>query len=99
MKKMILTRICMLLLITCSAGTGFAQLWNPAHRIGTVSGNYHFSYNQAPDQLVEIRPAGLLPGSYYTYQWEQSTLPDANFNDISGATQNNYSIPGPLTQT
>jgi RHS repeat-associated protein len=79
------------------ANSSFSQLWNPSHAIGTVTGNYNFSYNQTPDQLVEIYPAGV-PNTGLSYQWESSTMPVTGFASISGAVGSSYS-PGPVTQT
>jgi RHS repeat-associated protein len=77
-----------------------AQVSNPNYTIGTASGNYSFSYNTAPGQLIEIYPAFLpadnLPG--FTYQWQQSTSPTSNFQDIVSATGFSYT-PGALSQT
>jgi RHS repeat-associated protein len=85
-------------LLVLSAFTGaMGQLWNPNHAIGTLTGQYQFSYNQTPDQLVELFPAGVNMG--FTYQWEQSSMPVSGFTAISGATGVHYSITGPLTQT
>jgi RHS repeat-associated protein len=75
----------------------FGQTWNPAHKIATLNGSYHFSYNQTPSQLIELYGAAI-PNTGLTYQWEQSTMPISGFAAISGATASSYSIPGPLTQ-
>ncbi|SEN99478.1 T6SS effector amidase Tae4 family protein [Niastella yeongjuensis] len=85
-----------LLSIANSAFSQF-QFWNPSHAIGPVSGNTHYTYNQTPDQLVEIYIAGF-PSVGQTYQWWSNTTPnDAGFSMIAGATQSSYT-PGPLTQ-
>jgi RHS repeat-associated protein len=90
-----------LLLLALSASV-HAQVFNPNHTIGTVSGNYSFAYNQTPDQLVEIYPAAF-PNTGLAYQWESSSTPMASdFTPISGATAATYSFPPPptfLTQT
>lgn len=76
----------------------YSQTWNPSHKIGTVTGKYHFSYNQTPDQLVEIFPAAI-PNSGLTYQWEQSTQPTTGFTNISGAIGSSYTFSSALSQT
>jgi RHS repeat-associated protein len=75
-----------------------SQIWNPGHKAGTIAGNYNFSYNQTPDQLVELFAAGI-PNTGLTYQWEQSTMPVTGFANIAGATQTSYTFSAPLTQT
>ena len=77
---------------------GLVQSWNPNHSIGTVTGKYNFSYNQAPDQLIEIYPAAI-PNTGLTYQWESSLTPTTGFTPISGATQSGYSFAGALAET
>lgn len=76
----------------------FSQVWNPAHSVGTVTGKYHFAYNQTPDQLVEVYPAAV-PNTGLTYQWEQSTVPLSGFTAISGATGTSYTFSAALSQT
>jgi hypothetical protein len=58
-----------------------AQQWNLSHKIGTLSGNYHFNYNQIPEQLIELLPAAV-PNTGLTYQWEQSAYPTTGFITI-----------------
>ncbi|HWK07239.1 MAG TPA: DUF6443 domain-containing protein [Puia sp.] len=83
--------------------TGFlnkttAQNWNPSHSIGTTTGVYDFSYNQAPAQLVEIYPAAI-PNTGLSYQWESSTLPTTGFAAITtNGTLTSYQPPVALTQ-
>jgi RHS repeat-associated protein len=90
-----------LLWILClSLGFGFKSLgqnWNPNHAIGTIGGNYNFSYNQTPSQLVELYSAAF-PNTGLSYQWESSSTPTSGFTNISGATSSNYNIPSPLSQ-
>jgi len=74
------------------------QTWNPGHKVDVVTGKYHFSYSQIPDQLVEIFPAAI-PNIGLTYQWEQSTQPTTGFSNISGATSSSYSFSSVLSQT
>ena len=94
-QKLWLIGVCLLGIVTISNG----QTWNPGHKVGTVTGNYNFSYNQTPDQLVELFPAGI-PNTGLTYQWEQSATPTTiGFAAIGGATQTSYTIAAPLTQT
>ena len=76
--------------------------WNPNYSIGTITGNYVYSYNQTPDQLVEIYAPLLVnnTGSTLVYQWEQSTSsPVTGFSAIAGATGLTYSFSAPLSQT
>jgi hypothetical protein len=70
----------------------FCQTWNPSHKIGTVTGNYHFSYTQTPDQLVEIFPAAI-PNTGLTYQWESSPIPIFPVNPTVVGTSSSYSPP------
>ena len=74
--------------------------FNPSYSIGTVSGKYHYTSAQVPEQLVEIHPAGFS-GQSFTYQWESSPTPfsvnDADWVTVS--TQANFSFSQPLTQT
>jgi RHS repeat-associated protein len=90
-----------LICIFLAAGTssGYSQaLWNPGFSVGTITGNYAFSYNQTPDQLVALSAAGI-PSSGLTYSWESSTTPvPANFQP-TGITTTSYSFSAPLTQT
>ena len=87
-----------IVLSSIAVQVSFAQFWNPSHAIGTISGNYNFSYNQTPDQLVELHPA-VIPNTGLLYQWEQSFTPTDGFTAIAGATQTNYIVPAPLNQT
>ena len=75
--------------------------WNPNFSVGTVTGNYAFSYNQTPDQLVVLNAATLGAAGGVSYQWMQSANPIlANFTAVSGAgTSTSYSFTGPLPQT
>ena len=65
---------------------------NPNHSIGTLSGKYHFSYEQTPEQLVEVSAPGF-PNTGFTYQWQSSLTPVGVFTPIPGATQSSYSPP------
>lgn len=78
-----------------------AQL-NPNYMIGSASGNYSFSYNQVPDNLVEIIAPVFSAGNGLSYQWESSTSLDENtFLPIAGENNSSYSFigKGNLTQT
>src|SRR5688572_27533890 len=79
-------------------GTIKAQIPNPNHRIGTVSGIYSFSYNQAPE-LVEIYPAVIFGGGTISFQWQSATTPEGTFSDLPNGAGINYSFSAPLTQT
>jgi RHS repeat-associated protein len=93
-RKLWLTALSLLGIISIAQ----SQTWNPGHKAGTITGNYNFSYNQTPDQLVELFAAGI-PNTGLTYQWEQSTMPVTGFANIAGATQTSYTFSAPLTQT
>ncbi len=93
--KLLLLAIVSLLALTLS---GFSQ-WNPGYSIGTNTGKYAFSYQQTPDQLVEIAPPVFTPGASLSYQWEQSSTVMRGFSAIAGATGSSYSFSGPLAQT
>ncbi|MFC4231512.1 DUF6443 domain-containing protein [Parasediminibacterium paludis] len=82
----------------CTYQTAQAQQWNPNFLIGTSTGSYNYSYNQTPDQLVDIYPAAI-PNTGLTYQWEQSLYPTTAFTPIQGATSSSYSFTVPLAQT
>jgi RHS repeat-associated protein len=86
-----------------AASSSFSQTipWNPDFSVGTVTGNYAFSYNQTPDELVVLNGATLGSVSGVSYQWMQSTNPIlANFTAVSGSgTSTSYSFTGPLPQT
>lgn len=76
----------------------YAQTWNPEHKIGTASATYHFSYNQVPQQLIELAPAAV-PNTGLSYQWESSSLPLSGFTNIAGATSSSYTFSAPLSAT
>ena len=84
-----------LLLYSLSAS---AQVWDPNYSIGTITGNYNFSYNQTPDQLVEIYPAAI-PNTGLTYSWESSVTPMASGFSATGITTSSYTFSAALTQT
>jgi RHS repeat-associated protein len=71
----------------------FAQ--SSDYDIISVNGNYSFSYNQVPENLVPLNSS--LTG--FTFQWQQSVTPLSGFINISGATQASYSFSAPLSQT
>ena len=48
-----------------AANKVIAQSWNPSFTIGTGSGNYAFSYNQIPEQLVQLYPAAIPKKKLY----------------------------------
>lgn len=78
-------------------GKVFSQ-WNPNYSIGTVTGKTDFSYNQTPDQLVEITPPLYTTGTALSYQWERSPTPDFAVITFIG-TQSSYTFSGPLSET
>lgn len=97
--------------LTGFAGKGIAQtngLWNPNHSIGTITGNTNFSYNQIPDEIVEIYSAAI-GGTNLTYQWQYSLSPLGPFVNIpatgagvpqtTGTTLATLTFTAPLTQT
>lgn len=89
--------------LMAAAGDSYSQTipWNPNFSVGTVTGNYAFSYNQTPDQLVVLNGSTLGSVSGVSYQWMQSANPIvANFTAVSGSsTSTSYSFTGPLPQT
>lgn len=97
-KKNLSLHLIVCLFFLCPTGSMFAQQWNPGHTIGTSTGNYNFSGNQVPSQMLEIHPAAI-PNTGLTYQWEQSTMPESGFVAINGATASSYNLSAPLTQT
>jgi RHS repeat-associated protein len=88
--------------LLAATGDGYTQTitWNPDFSVGTVTGNYAFSYNQTPDELVVLNGATSGAASV-SYQWMQSTSPIlANFTAAGGSsTSTSYSFTGPLPQT
>jgi RHS repeat-associated protein len=98
MKRKNLFKLSIFLLGLIFQAVAFAQDWNPNHKIGSVSGVYHFAYNQVPHPLYELS-APATPNSGFVYQWEQSTSPTSGFTSIIGGTQTYYTFPGPLGQT
>jgi RHS repeat-associated protein len=94
LRKSWLTALSLLGIMGMAAG----QTWNEGHKAGTITGNYNFSYNQVPDQLVELFAAGI-PNTGLTYQWEKSDKPVTDFANIPGATQTSYTFSAPLVQT
>lgn len=75
----------------------FNQIWNPNHKIGTVTGKYHYTYTQVPDQLIDIYSAANSALGL-THQWYSSDGP-GNWVPITGATQSSYTFSAPLTKT
>lgn len=76
-----------------------SQDYNPGYSVGSITGKYNFSYNQIPDQLVEIRPPGIASIAF-TYQWQSSTVPEPAESDwINIPTAASYTFSQPLTQT
>jgi RHS repeat-associated protein len=98
LKKIHIAKLIIGLVVIFFSGAANSQVWNPGHKVGVVTGKYHFSYSQTPDQLVEIFPAAV-PNTGLTYQWEQSTQPTTGFSNISGATSSGYTFSSALTQT
>src|SRR5690349_7258220 len=94
--KVVLRSLFMCLVLSGMAISASSQ-WNPDHSIGAVSGNYNYSYNQTPDQLVEIYPPLYTTGTVLSYQWEQSSAPDFTAITVLG-TQSSYTFSGPLAQ-
>jgi hypothetical protein len=90
--------IALVLLLSCTGNRLFAQTWYSGYSIGTISGKYSFSYNQTPDQLVEINPPGI-PNTGFSYQWESSFTPTTGFQAITTNGGNSSYNPGPLLQT
>ncbi len=97
--------------LTALSIKGLAQtngIWNPYHTIGTITGNTHFSYNQTPDQIVEIYSAAIGFNTL-TYQWLYSLSPLGPFVNLpatgagipqtTGTTMPTLTFTAPLTQT
>lgn len=74
--------------------------WNPNHKVGSITGVYHFAYNQVPAQLVQLI-APTLDGSTtgLSYQWEISNTPVSGFTSIQGAVQSGYTFSSGLLNT
>jgi RHS repeat-associated protein len=63
--------------------------------VAPLNGNYAYTYNQVPGNLV-----GVVPGiAGASFQWEQSIRPLDGFTAIPGATLSAYTFTAPLTQT
>lgn len=75
MKKLYPFNPILLMFLSCLLNVNkvFGQFL-PNHSVGTITGKYAFSYNQTPDQLVEI-VTPIVPGTTVSYQWESSTTP------------------------
>ncbi len=69
-------------------------MMNPILSVGSISANQAICTGSVPAQLTGIAPSN---GPNPTYQW-QSSLNNATFSNISGATMLNYQ-PGVLTAT
>jgi RHS repeat-associated protein len=63
--------------------------------IATASGNYDFSYSQAPGNLVPVKAANT--GTSYT--WEKSTTPLFTGTITTVAATASFNVSSPLTQT
>src|SRR6266498_3033582 len=74
------------------------QTWNPGHAIGSLDGNYNFSYNQTPSQLVELS-AAAIPNTGLSYQWQSNPTPIFPPSPTVVGTQSGYTFSGSLTQT
>ena len=67
---------------------------NPTLAVGSISANQAICYGNTPALLTATAPSN---GTSPTYQW-QSSLDNSTFNNINGATSQNYQ-PGALTST
>jgi RHS repeat-associated protein len=84
-------------LLTFSQHTN-AQILNPNFKIGTVTGKYNYSYNETPDQLVQIYPPDVLSLAY-NFEWQSNTTPLGNDPWTVISTQPTCSFSTHLTQT
>lgn len=90
--------VCLLILCTIVYNTGLkSQTWNPGHKVGTVTGDYHYNASQTPAQLVEIFPASV-PNTGLSYEWQQSSTPTFDTYSIIG-TSTSYNFTSVLNQT
>jgi len=86
------------IVLSILVGTVSAQTWNPNFSVGTVTGNYNFSYNQTPDQIVTIY-AAAIPNTGITYTWYSGPTPILSSLASTGVSGASYSFSSPLTQT
>ncbi len=86
------------IVLSMLAGTVSAQTWNPNFAVGTVTGNYNFSYNQTPDQIVTIY-AAAIPNTGITYTWYSGPTPILSSLGSTGVSGASYSFSSPLAQT
>lgn len=94
------TKVIPVLLVVLVQTTYGQTGWNPNHKIGTINGVYHYTYNQVPSQLVELfSPTVNGSSAGLTYQWEISNAPISGFSSISGAVQASYTYSSGLTST
>lgn len=93
--------ICVCLLCAALPGRTAAQTWSVNFAIGTTTGKYNFSYNQAPDPLTEVFSAIAPVDVGCTYQWQQSSSPlFTTYSNAAGtSTAATYSFSAPLAQT
>jgi len=93
--------VLIIFIFTARAARAQLVLWNANYSVGTVTGKYNFSYNQIPDQLVEVNPPWLAaPLGGGGYQWQSSSVPVVSgFTDIPGAQSSSYTFSQPLPQT
>ncbi|OQP63461.1 hypothetical protein A3860_24265 [Niastella vici] len=70
----------------------------PALNGGTVNGSQSVNYNTTPALISATVASGGNCGSSFVYQWQSST-DGSNFNNISGATGQNYQPPALTTTT
>jgi gliding motility-associated-like protein len=73
----------------------------PAITNNTISGNQQICSGETPSDLTGSVPAGGAPDEAMTFRWESSVQsPDAGFGLAAGDnTAQNYTSPGPLTET
>ena len=103
MKKTFFLRIILLgLVVILGLCNAVSAQWSPYYSIGSATGNYAFSYNQVPDNLVEANtpmPDGSTDG--LAYQWQSCATPFGTFANLPApaSTQSTYVFSAPLQQT
>jgi len=102
-KKLVVVARALLICLIVLAGSNLlrAQTWSPNFAVGTITGNYNFSYAQTPDKLVEIYTALLPNDAGATFQWQQSASPVfSSYTNATGtSTLATYTFSAALSQT
>lgn len=89
--------LALLKIILIFFATPTSSQWNLNYSVGTSTGKYVFSYNQTPDQLVEIiSPTDAAMA--LNYLWESSLTPVFSNPSLIGSSSA-YTFTQSLTQT